>query len=154
MPTRPKKRLKVFRKRSVAPAPPELVHEFVITQLILRAAGFKSNEMTTVIREMKEDSKKSAVSILLTRVDRAANDVKRYSIGVGVIDMTLDKVRGLWARWVSDSAPYVFRNFDTLQKNSIAFVSLEDILVALEKAGFAVKDTSIEESFANPDSVH
>ena len=146
-------------KNSKKPAPkrktvaiPPAVFEYVMLQLILRGSGFKSSEIATEIRERKENTKQSSVHMVITR--KIDGEDKKHRIQIGILNHTLAKAQVFWTKWLTYASGTVIRNFDAWQKKSIAYVAIESILGSLEKAGFVIVDSDIEETFDLAPTVH
>lgn len=131
---------------------PPAVFEYVMLQLILRGSGFKSSELSTIIRPNKDNIKQSDVSIVVTRSIQDAD--KKHGIGVGIINIPLAKVKLAWRRWLTVASTLLIKNFDVWQKKSLAYGSMEAILISLEKAGFVINESAIDDTFDLTGTIH
>jgi hypothetical protein len=149
--SKPKKSPKKVSKtaRILVPRP---IFEFVMTQLILRGAGFKSSEITTLIKEVAGHPNKTSIHLRISRKEKESDLMTQ--IGVGTIDYPLAQAEERWERWLELAYLSVVKNFADWQTKSLAYGSIEDILTSLEKTGFTISDADISETFDVLKQIH
>lgn len=135
-----------------APAVPVVVFEYVVMQLILRGSGFKSSELATIIKECKDNPKRTSVHMVVTREFNGRKN--RHMFGVGTINYSLKLVQIAWTKWLTVASESIIKKFEVWQKKSIAYASMEAILSSLAEAGFEISESPIEETFDLTGTIH
>ncbi len=126
---------------------PTSAYEFVMTQLILRAAGIKTSEMDVIINVNTKD-------VQTTTVDLRIKQGKLTEIvTIGTINLEVTKVNKMWAYWTEVAATETLSNFDKCKDRSQVFKCVDVLLKHLLKLGFELKDTPIIETH-DTDLVH
>jgi hypothetical protein len=121
---------------------PNEVHEFVMTQLILRSVGFKTSEMTPVFADVGE--KLTSIDLELTRED------KKEVISLGFIPLQMKNVLKNWKIWTQVAAKEILDNFKISKSeysNLVAYKTMDTLLNHLAEMGFVLVSTEVASTF-------